>query len=48
MPKVTEDNISVWVFSYKFAAYFQKTFPQEHLWMAVSAYSMLPKWKVLF
>ena len=27
---------SVWVFSRKFAAYFQNTFLQEHLWMAAS------------
>ena len=26
----------VWVFSCKFAAYFQNTFSQEHLWMAAS------------
>ena len=29
---------SVWVFSCKFAAYFQKTFSKEHLWMAASAF----------
>ena len=27
---------SAWVFSCKFAAYFQNTFPQEHLWTAAS------------
>ena len=27
---------SAWVFSYKFAAYFQNTFSQEHLWLAAS------------
>ena len=28
--------ISAWVFSCKFAAYFQNTFLQEHLWRAAS------------
>ena len=27
---------AAWVFSCKFAAYFQNTFPQEHLWTAAS------------
>ena len=30
------NRTSVWVFSYKFAAYFQNTFPQEHIWAAAS------------
>ena len=29
-------HISAWVFSCKFAAYFQNTFSQKHLWMAAS------------
>ena len=28
-------HASAWVFSYKFAAYFQNNFSQEHLWVAV-------------
>ena len=32
---------STWVFSCKFAAYFQNTFSQEHLWRAASALSSL-------
>ena len=31
-----QNHTSVWVFSYKFAAYFQNTFSQECLWMAAS------------
>ena len=27
---------SAWVFSCKFAAYFQSTFSEEHLWVAAS------------
>ena len=27
------NHTSAWVFSCKFAAYFQNTFSQEHLWM---------------
>ena len=30
------NHTSAWVFSCKFAAYFQNTFLQEHLWMAAS------------
>ena len=30
------NHTSAWVFSCKFAAYFQKTFLQEHLWRAAS------------
>ena len=30
-----------WVFSCKFAAYFQNTFSQEHLWMAASVQQFL-------
>ena len=30
------NRISAWVFFCKFAAYFQNTFSQEHLWMAAS------------
>ena len=30
------NRISAWVFSCKFAAYFQNTFFQEHLWVAAS------------
>ena len=32
------NRTSAWVFSCKFAAYFQDTFPKEHLWVAASAY----------
>ena len=32
---------STWVFSCKFAAYFQDTFSQEHLWMAASEDCMI-------
>ena len=31
-------HISTWVFSKKFAAYFQNNFYVEHLWMAASEY----------
>ena len=34
--KVAKHGTSAWVFSCKFAAYFQKTFSQEHLWVAAS------------
>ena len=30
---------SAWVFSYKFVAYFQNTFSEEHLWTAASVHS---------
>ena len=30
------NRTSVWVFPCKFAAYFQNTFTQEYLWVAVS------------
>ena len=30
-------STSAWVFSCKFAAYFQNNFSQEHLWTAASA-----------
>ena len=30
------NHTSAWVFSCKFAAYFQNTFSQEHLWTAAS------------
>ena len=30
------NHTSIWVFSCKFAAYFQNTFSQEHLWRAAS------------
>ena len=33
------NHTSKWVFSSKFAAYFQNTFSEEHLWMAASAFS---------
>ena len=33
------NHTSAWVFSCKFAAYFQITFSEEHLWVAASAYS---------
>ena len=33
---------SAWVFFCKFAAYFQNTFLQEHLWVAVSDSSKIP------
>ena len=29
---------SAWVFSCKFAAYFQNTFLEKHLWMAASVF----------
>ena len=32
------NHTSTWVFSYKFAAYFQKTFSKEHLWTAALNY----------
>ena len=32
---------SAWVFSCKFAAYFQNTFYQDHLWVAASVFSIL-------
>ena len=36
---------SAWVFSYKFVAYFQNTFSQEHLWMGASGYrNVLNNW----
>ena len=31
------NHISAWVFSCKFAAYFQNTFLQQHLWRAACA-----------
>ena len=33
---------SAWVFSCKFAAYFQNTFYKEHLWAAASAFGWRP------
>ena len=33
------NQTSAWMFSCKFAAYFQDIFSQEHLWMAVSGWS---------
>ena len=33
---------SAWVFSCKFAAYFQNTFSKEHLWAAASAFGWRP------
>ena len=30
------NHTSAWVFSCKFATYFQNTFPYEHLWIATS------------
>ena len=30
------NRTSAWLFSYKFAAYFQNTFSQEHIWTAAS------------
>ena len=35
------NHTSAWVFSYKFAAYFQNTFYQEHLWTTASAHSKI-------
>ena len=32
-----------WVFSSKFAAYFQSTFYQEYLWVAASEYRKIPQ-----
>ena len=32
---------SAWVFYYKFAAYFQNTFSEDHLWRAASVFSNL-------
>ena len=34
---------SVWLFSCKFAAYFQNTFSMEHLWVAASEWNRLFK-----
>ena len=39
---------SAWVFSCKFAAYFQKTFSQEHLWVAASVVSGFKMYTKLF
>ena len=33
------NRTSAWVFSCKFAAYFQNTFSQEHLWIAASVFA---------
>ena len=33
-----QNYTSAWVFSCKFAAYFQNSFSIEHLWMAASEY----------
>ena len=45
MPKFDFNNVanhtSAWVFSCKFAAYFQNTFFLEHHWMAASESSKL-------
>ena len=35
------NRTSAWVLSYKFAAYFQNTFYQEHLWAAAFAHSKI-------
>ena len=35
------NRTSAWVFSCKFAVYFQNTFTQEHLWMASSVITFL-------
>ena len=37
MPKCDFNKVALWVFSCKFAAYFQNTFSKEHLWVAASA-----------
>ena len=42
MPKCDFGNrTSAWMFSCKFAAYFENTFFQEHLWVAASVVSLL-------
>ena len=39
MPKCDFKKVaSAWVFSCKFAAYFQNIFPSEHLWTAASEF----------
>ena len=41
------NHTSAWVFSCKFAAHFQNTFSQEHLWMVASEYNkqqIFPIW----
>ena len=35
------NHTSAWVFSYEFAAYFQNTFYQKHLWTAAFAHSKI-------
>ena len=35
--QIYQNHASVWVFSCKFAAYFQNTFSEEHPWAAASA-----------
>ena len=37
------NQTSAWVFSCKFAAYFQNTFYQERLWMTASEYNLITK-----
>ena len=37
------NRTSAWVFSYKFATYFQSTFSQEHLWRAAS---VIDSWRI--
>ena len=41
------NHTSALVFSYKFAAYFQITFSQEHLWVAASAFFTKKKYMIL-
>ena len=37
------NQTSAWVFSCKFTAYFQNTFPSEHLWRAASGFGTSSK-----
>ena len=42
------NHFLAWMFSCKFAAYFQNTFSSEHLWRATSGYCALGSWTGLF
>ena len=39
------NHTSTWMFSCKFAAYFQNTFYYKHLWMASSEVSIIDPWQ---
>ena len=42
--KLYWNHTLAWVFSYKFAAYFQNIFSYEHLWTAASGFSSSFEW----